>query len=466
LTVTAHEGANTATASEILVVTATAGPAEAPTIATTDTTMTAGQTSAAMTISVTHNDTDDTLGLVTISGVPSGFGFNKGTDQGSGAWTEAVTDLPSLAIIAPSTDSATLVTLGVTASASENSQSSASATTVNVDIVPCYCRGTLILTADGEVPVEALAIGDRVVTLSGDEQRVRWIGQRAYDGRFIAKSPGVLPICVAAGALADGVPVRDLWLSPEHSLYIDGFLVQAKHLLNSMTISQADSVDAVEYFHIEIDDHDVIVADGAPAETYVDCDNRMMFANAAEYDGRCRDDERPSWSFCAPRLDWEDPELGEIRARLLERAAAAGGREEGDPDLHLVVDGQVIPPQHLGTSAYRFAIPAGSGAVWLASRSIVPAELDAGSRDIRRLGVAVERLVLCDGDLSVEAWHGHQGLSDGFHADEAGHRWTNGLARLPEALLRPFPGAVTLEVHLMPNELAYANPAALPGASA
>jgi hypothetical protein len=93
--------------------------------------------------------------------------------------------------------------------------------------------------------------------------------------------------------------------------------------------------------------------------------------------------------------------------------------------------------------------------VWLASRSTVPTEIDAASRDIRRLGVAVERIALNDADLSIEAWHGHAALCDGFHDDEGSHRWTDGLARLPEVLLRRFAGGVTLEVHLVPNPLAY-----------
>jgi len=105
--------------------------------------------------------------------------------------------------------------------------------------------------------------------------------------------------------------------------------------------------------------------------------------------------------------------------------------------------------------AYRFEIPAGSSAIWLVSRSAVPAEIEVVSRDRRRLGVPVERVVLCDGDLSIEAWHGHIGLSDGFHDDEATHRWTDGLGRLPGALLRPFAGAVVLELHLVLSTLAY-----------
>src|SRR5207302_1241793 len=89
------------------------------------------------------------------------------------------------------------------------------------------------------------------------------------------------------------------------------------------------------------------------------------------------------------------------------------------------------------------------------SRNTVPAEIDAASRDLRRLGLAVERLVLHDVDLRIEIGHGHAELCDGFHADEDGHRWTDGMARLPDALILPFPGDFTLEVRLAPSALAY-----------
>src|SRR5713101_5017759 len=235
--------------------------------------------------------------------------------------------------------------------------------------VACYARGTRILTEAGEVPVEDLRIGDTVVTFSGAVRPIRWIGTRAYDGRFIAGNRAVLPIRVAAGALSEGVPARDLFVSPAHSLYFDDVLVPAEHLVNGVTIEQAQEVDWLEYFHIELDAHDVIFAEGAPAETYVDCDNRGMFQNGADFALLYPGDEPSHWQFCAPRLEWDSEELTPIRARLLERAAALTAARDRDPVLHLVVDGKTIWPASVDDRRYRFNLPVGSVAVWLGSRS-------------------------------------------------------------------------------------------------
>jgi Hint domain-containing protein len=256
------------------------------------------------------------------------------------------------------------------------------------ELIACFCRGTLILTGAREVAVEHLAIGDRVMTLSGEVRPIKWIGERAYDRRFIAGKKAVLPIRIAAGALADGVPVRDLFVSPAHAVYFNGVLVPAEHLVNGATITQAESVDGVEYFHIELGSHDIIFADGAAMESYVDCDNRLVFANSAEYAQLYPDDDRPRWAFCVERLEWDDGGLNAIRAALMARAAALGHDLDPDPDLHLIIDGEIIRPHRLTELAYGFNVPAGCRALWLASRSAVPAEIVAESRDTRRLGVA------------------------------------------------------------------------------
>ncbi len=203
-----------------------------------------------------------------------------------------------------------------------------SGTAVTENTTPCYCRGTLILTEQGDVPVEQLRIGQCILTRSGEAKPIKWIGHRAYAGRFLAGNPNVLPIRIAAGALSTGIPARDLWVSPEHALLIDDLLVPARLLLNGATIMQPSDVDVVEYFHIELEEHDIIFAEATPAETFIDCDSRGMFHNADEFAALFPNDARPRWRFCASRLEAASGELLAIRARL---AGRAGLSEAGGP---------------------------------------------------------------------------------------------------------------------------------------
>ncbi len=186
----------------------------------------------------------------------------------------------------------------------------------------CFCRGTLILTDAGEVPVEALRIGDLVITRSGNNRPIRWIGRRAYSDIFAAGKPGILPVRIAAGALAEEVPRRDLLVSPQHAMLIDDLLVPAGLLVNGHTIVQVENVHGLEYYHVELDSHDVILAEGAPSESFVDDDSRAMFDNIAEYYARYPDAVAEPAQYCAPRV--EDGEaLETIRRRLALRTAAA-----------------------------------------------------------------------------------------------------------------------------------------------
>jgi T5SS/PEP-CTERM-associated repeat protein len=177
------------------------------------------------------------------------------------------------------------------------------ATDTMVTLVPCYRAGTEILTARGEVKVEQLMIGDKVATRSGQMRPIKWIGKRSYSGRFIMGRKDILPVCIKADALDDNVPRRDLWISPHHAMYLDGVLIEAKDLVNGLSIIQAEHVDQVEYFHIELDTHDVIYAEGAPSETFLDDGSRGMFHNAHEYAELYPEDVMRPARYCAPRLD-------------------------------------------------------------------------------------------------------------------------------------------------------------------
>jgi hypothetical protein len=326
--------------------------------------------------------------------------------------------------------------------------------------VAAFCRGTLILTEGGEVAVEDLVLGNKVKTFSGAARPVKWIGRRAYDPRFVAGNRTVLPIRIEAGVLGDGIPTRDLLVSPEHAFYIPGsspgagVLVPARLLVNGITIRQVESIDRLEYFHIELDTHDVILADGAPAESFVDCDNRGMFHNAGEFAALYPDEQPQTREFCAPRAEEDSAELIAIRNALLQRADALG-RTTHDPGLHLTADGEIVRAASARDAIYQFAVPSGTRRVALASRRAVPAEVYPDSLDRRALGVPVERIILCGAGLRVEIGHDWPALGDGFHDDEAAHRWSDGRGLLPEGLVGCFSGAITIEVHLAASALIY-----------
>ena len=167
--------------------------------------------------------------------------------------------------------------------------------------VTCYARGTRIATKDGDFAVEDLAIGDSVKTLHNGLQKVKWIGQRSYTAPF-ANHVKVLPICIRADAIADGIPQRDLFVSPGHAICIDGVLVHALNLVNGVSITQAESVKEITYFHVELETHEVIFAEGCPAETFMGEYFRQQFHNAAEYQALYPGQSAPE-VMCLERLD-------------------------------------------------------------------------------------------------------------------------------------------------------------------
>ena len=160
---------------------------------------------------------------------------------------------------------------------------SASDGAFGTDLAPCFVRGTMILAPDGEVAVEELAIGDRVMTFSGAAKPIRWIGRRVVAARF-ADPLHALPVRIMAGALDDGVPSRDLCLSPDHALLIDGALIQAGALVNGSSIVRERNVpESFTYYHVELADHDLLSAENTLAETFVDNVDRMGFDNWDEH---------------------------------------------------------------------------------------------------------------------------------------------------------------------------------------
>ena len=126
--------------------------------------------------------------------------------------------------------------------------------------------------------MERLVAGDAVVTPSGQKRRVAWIGYRDVEPQRHRRPHEMLPVRVGANAVAPGMPSRDLLLSPDHALLIDGVLIPVRYLCNGATIRQ-EACARIRYFHVELDRHDILLAEGLPAESYLDTGNRGGFAD-------------------------------------------------------------------------------------------------------------------------------------------------------------------------------------------
>ena len=143
---------------------------------------------------------------------------------------------------------------------------------------PCFVAGTHILTALGEREVEALEIGDVARTHNAGLAPITWIGHRRIDCRRHAAPETVWPVRICPDAFAPGMPHSEVWLSPDHAVFADGLLIPIKHLINGATIAQIPR-DTVTYFHVELARHAILMAEGLPAESYLDTGNRATFEN-------------------------------------------------------------------------------------------------------------------------------------------------------------------------------------------
>ncbi len=160
--------------------------------------------------------------------------------------------------------------------------SDSSGTTVT--LVACFMAGTRIATTMGDVAVERLAIGMHVLTDDAGSMPVEWIGHRDIDCASHPEPIQVWPVCVRAGAFGNGVPVRDLWLSPDHAVFVDGVLIPVKHLINRTSIVQMPRA-LVSYYHVELPRHAVILAEGLTVESYLDTGDRRLFAKGGAATG-------------------------------------------------------------------------------------------------------------------------------------------------------------------------------------
>ncbi|ODM49646.1 hypothetical protein A9320_14195 [Ruegeria sp. PBVC088] len=152
------------------------------------------------------------------------------------------------------------------------------------DFPTCFAEGTLIATPDGETAVEALRAGDLVTTAEGRAVPVKWIGRQTRLPFF--SGAAAAPVRIKAGALGNGLPHHDLTVTADHGMILDRLVINASALVNGSSIDfvpMAELPETFTVYHVETEDHDVILANGAPSETFIDYRDRRAFDNFDEY---------------------------------------------------------------------------------------------------------------------------------------------------------------------------------------
>jgi hypothetical protein len=326
----------------------------------------------------------------------------------------------------------------------------------------CYARGTMIQTPAGECPVETLCPGMQVITLvDGDEapQTVKWVGHRRIDLTRHPQPEAMAPIRIERDAFADNMPHTDLLLSPDHAVFVDGMFICIRQLVNGSTIRTERGRTAVDYYHVELNNHGILLAEGLPAESYIDTGNRGFFENSGAplvlHPNLTDETDYPTREAgsCAPFV-WDEANVRPIWQCLADRAAAISQpvlqrATTADASLRLLADQRTVKPVFGDSDRVIFVLPRGAREVRLLSRAQSPTEARPWLEDRRRLGVRVKRIVLRGADELREVPMDHPDLARGWWAVERDgqvmSRWTDGEAVLP---LPAMNGIVMLEIYL------------------
>jgi hypothetical protein len=242
-----------------------------------------------------------------------------------------------------------------------------------------------------------------------------------------------------------GEPAKDLLLSPDHAVQVDDALIPIRLLLNGSTIRQDDDVAEIDYYHVELDRHDVLFAEGLAAESYVDTGNRGLFANSdaaltLHANMMAVGGQALRERMSCLRLRCDPARLEAVWHRLRARAGQLGfvpcmAETSDEPVLRIASDGRLLAPVARDGRCYTFVVSSGTDSLRLRSRFAIPSDVRPWIDDHRQLRVMVRRIMLRHGTDAMQVAMDDPGLSDGWWAVEGDGgvvwRWTDCDAILP-----------------------------------
>ncbi|GAN63123.1 hypothetical protein AA0313_1927 [Acetobacter indonesiensis NRIC 0313] len=313
----------------------------------------------------------------------------------------------------------------------------------------CFLSGSLIRTPRGDVAVEEISIGDEVITFDWKtnqeiSQKVIWVGKANTQVKpHLSDDEAGWPVRILKNAISEGVPFKDMLITPEHCLFFEGKFVPARMLVNGASIFFDKSITSYDYYHVETAQHSVITADGMLTESYLDTGNRASFSQEGKVVsilrgvGRTWEDDAAA-PLCVDRA-FVEPLFHKIvaqNANLATSPASATTAElVTDPDLHLVTDnGAVIRPIRHNGQIYNFMLPANVSSVRIVSRASRPSDVVGPFIDDRRyfgVSVAEVHLLCAEQQFDITAHLQSKKPKGWLENTDTKSSWTNGDAELP-----------------------------------
>ncbi len=322
---------------------------------------------------------------------------------------------------------------------------SSSVTFQNRDFVPCFLAGTEISVNGATRKVEDLAVGDRIdVLVNGktEQKTVTWVGKStSVAAPFLPLDMAGYPVRIVKDALAEGVPFKDMLITPEHCLYLNGCFVPARMLVNGQSIFYDQSFTSYDYYHVETEDHAIITADGVLTESYLDTGNRRSFRQNGDVVAMPRT-RNLTWDDAAAPLNVSRAFVEPLFQQFCARAQGMGLplRTEApvvthESNLYLTAgNGRVIRPLRTEKNHTLFMIPAGIETVYIHSNTSRRNEAIGPFVDDRRtLGVLVGNASICHGNTTrtLTSYLHDEDLAGWNNVEFYPMRWTAGNACLP-----------------------------------
>lgn len=317
-----------------------------------------------------------------------------------------------------------------------------------LDIISkCYLSGVQIQTEAGLKNIEDISPGDNVITwlsnlVDSQPRQVIWCGHgNVVVNENLPDDMAGWPVRICKNAITDNVPCKDMLVTGEHGLFLNGKFVPARMLVNGMSIIFDKSIKEYTYYHIETQHHAIIKADGMWSETYLDVGgNRLGFElgeNVIPLNRNLRWEENGA-ALIAYERDFVEPLFRSLAKRAIDlgyKEIAISPELTNEHNLHLLTNnGERIEPSKEWNGHISFVIPAGITDVTIMSRRSRPSDVIGPFENQRNtLGVAIGNIYLFDqyGHKLITEHLTKQDLHGWYNLEWEDTRWTRGKAYLP-----------------------------------